>query len=254
MTQAIRIWTMALAAVGVGLTSAEAEVLYDGSLGTLPGTQGWLYLTNPVFGPDATQTISSAGVVLDSTPDMGEQAGYFRNFPLPVTTHNRNDGFWLDFTARVGEETHSSNNRAGFSVIALSEDLLGIELGFWEDQVWAQSGADFVHAEGAALDTTSGLIDYQLRVVGGTYELWAAGSPLLDGPLRDYSSHSNPVYSSPSLLFFGDDTTSAEAIMELSYVSLQTGTAVPEPTAWLLAVVGGIVWSFRLRRTSSNVF
>ena len=39
------------------------------------------------------------------------------------------------------------------SLLALSSDNLGIELGFWLDKVWAQSSS-FVYSEEAAVDTS----------------------------------------------------------------------------------------------------
>jgi len=52
----------------------------------------------------------------------------------------------LSFTVQVVEEYHADSDkdgdgvgdRAGFSVIALSSDAQGIEVGFWKDQIWAQ--------------------------------------------------------------------------------------------------------------------
>ncbi len=43
---------------------------------------------------------------------------------------DRTTGYTLSFDLQVGSESHVSNDRAGFSVIALSSDLQGIELGF----------------------------------------------------------------------------------------------------------------------------
>ena len=47
----------------------------------------------------------------------------------------------LDTALKLLSETHSTNDRAGLSLIVLSSDLRGIELGFWTNEIWAQSGA-----------------------------------------------------------------------------------------------------------------
>jgi hypothetical protein len=121
-------------------------------------------------------------------------------------------------------------DRAGFSVIALSSDTRGIELGFWMDQVWAQEdgaaeppgGSLFTRAEHAPLDTTSRLVAYTLAVRGDSYVLSADGGLVLSGRLRDYTRFEGPVnpYRTPSFIFLGDDTGSARAQIRLAYVAL----------------------------------
>ncbi|MFP4140309.1 MAG: PEP-CTERM sorting domain-containing protein, partial [Phycisphaerae bacterium] len=156
------------------------------------------------------------------------------------------DGYTVEFDARLISESHSSADRAGFSAIALSSDGLGIELGFWEDEVWAQSGADFQHAEGASFDTTARMVTYQLAVEASGYTLYADGAELLTGSLRDYSAHANLVYSQSDFLFFGDNTTSAAGSVELGPISV-LDAAVPEPATMGLLSLGGLVLLLRRR-------
>jgi hypothetical protein len=198
-------------------------VLYDGALGGTPDTQGWSYLTNPPFQPiSATQTYSDGVTILDTTPNQSEAAGYFNS----AHTLNRATGYALTFVTEVITESHANNNRAGFSVIVLSSDKKGIELGFWTDRIWAQEGGDppsFTQAEGVTLPTTS-LMTYTLTISGDTYTLATNGSDVLTGPVRDYSSANvnfNP-YTIPNLIFFGDDTSSAQAMITLKAVTLRS--------------------------------
>ena len=123
-----------------------ATVLYNAATTALPGTQGWLtYGTNAIFtGGSSTQTLVTGGTRLQT--DNAASAGYANQLPISNALVNaafplldRTAGYSLDFDLQVNSESHSSNNRAGFSVILLSQDLLGIELGFWTDQIWAQS-------------------------------------------------------------------------------------------------------------------
>lgn len=220
-----------------------ADVLYDPSQGTLPSAQGWLYLTDPLFGASATRNLVPGAVSLDTTPDTDDSAGFFSTAHPGMPVLERSTGYTVSFNLRVGEETHGSVDRAGFSVLVLSEDSLGIELGFWENEIWAQSGADFHHAESVTFDTTAAPTDYDLVVLGSTYTLMHGGTSLLSGGLRDYSAHPHPVYSSTSFLFFGDDTGSAAARAELGTVSV----TVPEPASLLLLTTVALVVARRRR-------
>jgi hypothetical protein len=217
-----------LLAPGTPPAAAATLTLYDGAQGGTPDTQDYFtYLTNPLPPQSsASQSFANGATTLTTTLQISDQAGYFA-FSLP--TLDRTAGYTVRFIVQVLEETHSNNHRAGFSVIVLSKDLKGIELGFWKNQVWAQSGADFQHAEGVALDTTTGLIAYQLAIHGSTYTLTGGGATL-NGLLRDYSASMTFPYSTPNFLFLGDDTTSASTRIKLSRVDLVT-TEPPTATA-----------------------
>jgi hypothetical protein len=178
---------------------------------------------------------------LDTTARNLDMAGYF-SFGLPgMGTLDRTLGYTIGFRVRLAQESHVSSDRAGFSVIALSSDSQGIELGFWSNEVWAQD-VGFTHGEGASFNTTSGLTDYTLKILGSSYTLSANGSTLLTGALRDYSSFGLP-YNVPNLLVFSDDTTSASARVEIARISL-----VPEPASWTLAALG-LAGAVVVRRT-----
>jgi len=240
----------------VGALPAPAGVLYDGANAALPlpENQGWAYGTNPFIGASVVQSAVAGGVRLDSTAVMAEQAGYFSEDPLSHTfTHpgmtplDRAAGYTVIFDMQINAESHASADRAGFSLIAISSDRMGIELGFWTDTIFAQA-ADFTHAEEAAFDTTA-KTRYELEVVGNGYALRAGGvaTPILTGSLRDYTPAVIPpptpdVYEFPSFLFLGDDTTSAAASVDLAYVEL-----VPEPAALSILAVGALVLLRRRR-------
>jgi hypothetical protein len=80
------------------------------------------------------------------------------------------EGYTLTFAIQVEAEGHGNNNRAGFSVIVLSDDKKGIEMAFWEDEIWVQEddlndpGDLFTHAEGVPYSTTTGLTTYNLAI------------------------------------------------------------------------------------------
>ena len=218
----------------------EMTVLYDGRSGGTPDQQGFSFLA---FGPAASQLYASDVTVLDTTGDIGEQAGYFSRDDL---TLDRRLGYTLQFAIQVGEEEHLGQHRAGFSIIILSDDLLGLEMGFWENEIWTEEGGTgdslFTHAEGVPFDTTADLTTYELTILNDTYTLAAGGATLLSGPLRDYTAFDGfpDVYETPGLLFLGDNTRRGAAKTAVSYVALETtfldaatptATLTPEPSA-----------------------
>lgn len=237
-------------------------VLYDGTLGGTPDTQLLEYAAiNPSFPPmpaQATQIYSPAiqATILDSTPEMDDMAGYGVT-PTIAPILEANNGFKLNFTVRVTNETHTNNDRAGFSITLLSSEPanapLGIELGFWEDEVWAQEGGSvdlFTHAEGVNYDTASGFVDYELAIIEDRYQLSADGTIILSGPLRDYSAWSPPLpglpdpYEEPNLIALSDNTTSAAAETWLAAVSIMTDTAPAlniVPSALTISETAGMV-------------
>lgn len=230
-----------------------SDVLFDPTLGTLPGAQGSLFFCSGgaaafCVGPDGTQSLVADGVVLDSTtiaaPNENDgQVGFANSLPpliLPGTALERAAGFALNFDLRVDFESHASNDRAGFSVIVVSSDLRGIELGFWADEVWAQNwapGDEFTHGEGAAFDTTAALTTYSLGILDNSYTLSVAGSPLLSGVLRDYSAAGVP-YEVANFVFFGDDTTRARAIVTLGGIAF---VPLPASLVLLLPALAGLL-------------
>lgn len=254
-------WTTLLLASTRILAS---DVLFDPNLGNLPGAQGSLFFCSGgaaalCLGPDGTQSLVTAGVVLDSTSiaapnENTGQVGFANSLPpliLPTTPLDRAAGFTLQFDLRVDFESHASNDRAGFSVIVISSDLRGIELGFWNDEVWAQNwapGDEFTHGEGAAFDTTAALTTYTLGILDYSYTLSAAGSPLLGGTLRDYSAEGVP-YTVANFVFFGDDTSRARAIVTLGEIAF-----VPLPASlFLLLPALGALLGRRRTRTVAQV-
>jgi hypothetical protein len=217
------------------------------------------------------QSVSGGLLNLNTTGNRSIASGYFSEDPfdgapqhpqMPVL--DRLSGYTISFQLQMISEGHNTrddngdnkDDRAGFSVIAISQDLLGLELGFFEDRIWAYAAAGeganslFTQAEGVAFDTTSALTDFNLAVEGDSYRLFAGGSEILTGSLRDYNPSGvnaliNP-YDNPSFLFFGDDTSSADSNVKLGTVSV---TTVPEPSAFalMLLATGGLV-AIGLRR------
>ncbi|MBD1927824.1 DUF4347 domain-containing protein [Trichocoleus sp. FACHB-90] len=245
--------TINVTAVNDAPIIGASVIKYDGSLNTTPNAQGFTYIP---FG-SATQSASGGATTLDTTTTPNTYAGYFAN---SVPTLNRTTGYTVNFTAQVLSENHTTSgtadkngdgiaDRAGFSIIVLSSDKKGIELGFWDNEIWAQEDGTtqanpgtnpsasnnqllFTHAEGATFNTTTGLIPYQLTVLGDTYTLSTGGTTILSGKLRDYTAFTgtpNP-YNTGNLIFLGDDTTSASAKVKLSNVSVTTNSSFAPQT------------------------
>jgi hypothetical protein len=187
----------------------------------------------------ATQVFADGCTTLDSMARQVDSAGYFA-VPRSLPALDRAAGYALRFSMQLVSEYHADSDkdgdgvgdRAGFSVIVLSSDTMGIELGFWEDQIWAQeqgaaeppAGTLFTHAESASFSTTGRMITYTLAVRDNEYELSSDGVTILRGQLRDYTTFEGPVnpYRTPNFIFLGDDTGSARAVIRLAYVALTT--------------------------------
>jgi hypothetical protein len=210
--------------------SGKTVILYDAAAGAIPAAPLMNFTDFPPG--SAPPTYIDGMAVLDTTTSGDNTyAGWISNGTatpgFPVL--DRTAGFQLDFALQVGSESHTNNNRAGFSIIILSEDARGIELAFWEKEIWAQNddttGGFFTHGEGATFATTTDLINYQVIVDNDTYTLTANTERVLTGPLRNYSTFEGfpDPYETPNLLFLGDDTTSAQARIRLGFVSV-TGT------------------------------
>ena len=214
---------------------ADLVLLYDGT--GLPSSQAWLGFAG--LGGVAQQTSVPGGVRLQTDTEVS--AGY-SNYLLPgllknaaFPSLNANVGFELSFSLAVTAESHSSNDRAGFSAIILGSDRKGIELGFWTNEIWAQSSNPlFTHAESVAVNTTLRR-DYRLQIVANTYTLFDGSNTLLTGATRDYTAFNSFPYTQANFLFLGDDTSRASADITLGKVALQSNlTAVPEPSSLAL--------------------
>jgi len=214
--------------------------------------QNWHYLTDPLPTPMgaglATQSVGGGATTLTTTKQRSDKAGYFSEFPFPpfslpkhpgIGTLNSSVGFTVLFTVQItlNSEDHSgSDNRAGFSVIVLDSNAEGVELGFWEDEIWAQDDSPLhTHSttEKKAFNTTTALTQYQLVFQGTTYSLSSGGSDLFNGDLKDYSASTNPVYDLENFMFFGDNTTSASGEVSISRIEL-----IPEPATAVMLLVG----------------
>ena len=263
ITRLLAIWLTGSVTCGL---QADLVGLYDVTAGTLPGDQGWL----AVVPTPSNEQHNGTWLNLDTTADRSSQAGYFSESPfnggsqhpdMPVLDPTA--GFHIDFQLQVLAEGHNNrddngdglDDRAGFSLIAISDDLMGLELGFFEDRVWAYAGAGegtnslFTQAEGTPWDTTQ-MHDYRLTMLNGNYSLQANGNALLVGSLRNYNpSGVNPLfdpYDNPSFLFLGDDTTSADSNVLLGSISV---SSIPEPSGvTLIWIVFGSGVAHRYRR------
>jgi hypothetical protein len=247
----IALCCLALCCLAAGSASVSAApaatvpiVLYDGALGNKPNDQGWTFL---VTAGSTTPSFSGSATTLDTSSSKGTSAGYFAakggflGSTAPVPTLDRAIGYTVAFTVQVELEDHAGSDkngdgtedRAGFSLIVLSSDKRGIELGFWKDRIWVQEGGSgntlFTQAEGAPFDTQSARMPYVLTVQDDSYTLSSNGATILSGNLRDYSAFNGfpDPYETPNLIFLGDDTSSASAKIGLAYVAVGPIASVP---------------------------
>lgn len=211
-----------------------STTLYDPALGTPPSAQGWLPLA---LGNPAGQGVAGGLYALDTTGAGVSIWGNSRVSPVPLDTQT---GFDLSFSLQVLGESHTSPNRAGYSLVMVGgQASRALELGFWADQIWAQKydanqPDRFVHDIDVAFDTTAALTPYTLAVRQQQFTLSAAGTALLSGALRDYTP-AGLLYTTPNFLFLGDNSSRGSSISRLGEVSL---SPVPEPSLALLLALG----------------
>ncbi len=230
-----------LAATAIS-SMASADVLYDASSNVTPDNAewGWGFESLPSGGLESGPS-GLDYVTLDTTSSMSIHAGWEKTSPISL---NRAIGYIASWTLQVNSESHnSSNQRAGLSTIILGNDDYGVEIGYWQNEVFVYN-TNFTPGESATLNTTASLLNYQLSVSGNTYSLSVDGTPTLSGSLRNYSAE-GLIYSIPNALFYGDDTTQADSKSNWQSFSVQ---AVPEPAPALALLAGGVL--LMRRRTS----
>lgn len=219
-------------------------LLYDAGLNTFPESQSWLfYSLDTGAGGSVGKTLIGGGTQIAT--DNASRAGWSNTIPLINTWKNPSfphltstEGFALEWSMQVVTESHISANRSGFSMILLADDYNGIELGFWSDEIWAQNSDPlFTHGESVPKDTTSGMINYRLEIVGNQYLLMADQAKILSGLTRNYTAFGSAPYTLNNYLFFGDNTTSAGAKVEFGSIIL--ATQVPE--SGNLAMISGFL-------------
>jgi uncharacterized repeat protein (TIGR02543 family) len=208
-----------------------SETLYDGSLGEGNQTldqQGFTYAALDLSNysvPTGLHTATNGKTLFDTTSSINYYAGFTGKADV-VPTLDPSTGFKLTFTLQIEEETHTSNDRAGWSVILLGKDKKGIEVGFWTDTVWVQADDPlFTHSESVAFDTTGSLKTYELSIQGTTYTLKTGGTTLLTGLTRDYTAFDPPTglpnfYQQANFVFLGDNSSRGMAKASISSVAI----------------------------------
>lgn len=269
-------------AAGVAAVPASALVLFDGTAGGLPDSQGSLAYA----GVDSANLLTfgtrydvagASSTTLTTTGANSIYAGYsnraytvnlanpsfvspgaFVNPAFP--TLDAVTGYVVTLTFRLISQTNDGTNganRSGFSLTVLGDDAKGIEIGFRGTDVFSQDDAPslFVVGESNAEAGVAGLVSalntWQLTVLGTSYTLSTGGNTILSGMVRDYSAATGLAsdgYRAQNLIALGDNTTSARGSVELAFLSVE---AVPEPSTWAAlagAVVLAVAGVARLRR------
>ena len=142
--------------------NATTITLYNGAANTTPDNFSPQYLN--FFGTGGTQTPGGGVTKLDTSGAESLQAGYtnynilvnplvnpptvsltsFVNPLFPILDSNA--GYTLSFTIKINSQTNNvvnGANRAGFSAIVLDNNRKGIEIGFRNSDIFAQTSANF---------------------------------------------------------------------------------------------------------------
>jgi hypothetical protein len=276
--------TAVCAVIGISAspTRAWAQIttfLYQGSGMQTPQSQGWLdFADNAILGDGAPAVSSTGGsTTLDTTganniPSTSSniEAGYSNYTPLGSLVNpafpalNPATGFSVSFDVDINSESNGSDSdRSGFDVIVLGSDKKGVELGFWDTDIWAQEftpgnpgtftrdgGEDYniLHDSIPAISTQA-LTHYTLTILNGNYTLTSGTTDpftILSAPTHDYTGSAMLPYTLANYVFIGDDTTDAQASETFTDLAV---TVVPEPaTATGLMALGLVALARRRRR------
>lgn len=255
-----------LTAEGAAIFEVDPLVATSTTSGTTLNTSGLNYVISPGYDPTAYLLPGFLGGGATPDNENGEtlvltaNEGYagFLNYDIDLNilsltadlvavneafpTLDGDTGFVLSFDLAITEE-QSEANRAGFSLIAITESLVGVEIGFVE----AGENTDYVFVQTATFQegTTSTVpleisdtLTYELTVQDGSYSLTADGTTLVSGTLIDYDfdpANSDPAlpdsvnpYETENFLFLGDNTDQGYAEFTLGELTLTT--IEPEPT------------------------
>ncbi len=229
----------------ISLTAAP-YVLYDGavqgSAASLSPRLFYFALGTETYLPGDQATN------FDTTFDNSFQGGYTGVSAPDFPTLDRVIGYTVSFSLEILSESFTNSQRAGFSVIVVSSDVgagvpSSVEIGFQANRVFAQADTPLFGAPSAAESTFNpvgvGYVDYDLQVLGGGFNLFANGSSILSGSLQDYTAFGGfpDPYETPNFVFFGDDTTSAQADINFRSAAIEVNQT-PEPATWLLSGLG----------------
>ncbi|WP_310427403.1 PEP-CTERM sorting domain-containing protein [Chamaesiphon sp. VAR_48_metabat_135_sub] len=255
---------------------AVTTVLYDGSSGVTPDNSP--YLDFRAIG--VASQIASGGVTtlntFDPNPLLSEFtfAGYGNRSnagTLLTSTLDNSAGYTLSFKIKINSQTNTGANgpnRAGFSVLVLGSDKKGVEIGFRDSDIFAQNSSfNAINATEQKSNIRTGILDtlttYDLKVTGSGYTLTIGSNPnqSFSGLLKDYSAAAitplTQVYNTADVIFFGDNTTSAGASVDIQNITLNTNAAaVPEPSSLLgmgLAIGFGATLKRKLGKTDRSI-
>ncbi|MEC4984966.1 MAG: hypothetical protein SAJ37_00525 [Oscillatoria sp. PMC 1068.18] len=269
-----------------GINSAEAAsvTLYNGSLGTAPGSQGELVPGAVKSDGSITfinQTLVTGGVKVDTDANNAEYSGYSNYSPLTESfvnasfpTLDDNVGYSVFFNASLDATTSDDDDRTAFNVLVVGASNKAIQISFEDGLIFAQENG-FTRGENTLFDTASNT-NYEIRVRNGNYTLFAGSLQILNGALRQYSfdpATSDPpifnpftgnylnFYEIPNFISFGDDTGQEDGVFTFRSASVTTAAAVPfefSPGLGLL-ILGAWLAIFQLKnrkkqsRTSEKV-
>jgi hypothetical protein len=277
--------------------TAAVVTLYDGNSGVTPDQYnapnpylGFATIDrNNPFGAAGTQNVDNLNqsTVLASSTSESFYSGYYNyqvsvdlgdllnggsvihpailiNNAFPVL--DRQAGYDLTFTAKMDSQTNNGNNgslRAGFNILVLSSDQMGIEIGFRNPNTKATPSTPDIFSQdnrsfnviGEVNNNVGGILDdfttYNLQVRGDQYRLSTGSTLLLNGNLRNYSStegFGSAVYQTPNFLFLGDNTTSAGGTTQIRDITV---TNVPEPLT-MLGSAGAIAFLVGFNRMKNR--
>ncbi len=188
----------------VGICSrlnASNITVYDGSLGTAPDVQGMSDFSSP----ETVITTTSSETRVDSTLGASFRGGYNKTLSQSL---DRTLGYQMMLSFNIHSESHNPNKDAsGLRIRMESDDIWGIRLDFWEDEIW-DSASDGSHVNGVTYDTQQ-MVNYKIDVFNDSYTLFGNDIFIKTGDLYLYSTGS-PI---GNFIQIGDSTDMRQRII-----------------------------------------
>ena len=232
--------TSVISTIGPAAFAAANIVEYDASSGLLPQSVGWSYSDQAT--PPASATVS--GGILTLSSDVGNRAKWDLN-PVPGTLGN--DGAFIEATARIVSEQHTSAGRGtGLSSLGHADGVIAtnLDLYAWEDRIFVNDANDITVGT-HLMDTTNALHKYRVELLRTQYWVFVDDKLVLAGTTPLTPSSLNGIAGG-----FGDGSVFSGGITEWAKIKIGSladigGPTVPEPSTFVLAGVALVVFALQ---------
>ena len=202
-------------------------VLFDGSLNGGNDT-----LSDQAFNLSGSSSYHSASGGISTYDTTGNNSIGFYYYKQLSQQLDRSTGVQLSFRMKVNNVIYHQD-RSGLYMTFTTKDSYGIFFSFYNNGVAAQNNNSTYTWGESSTYSNQKFIDYDVKVLGTGYTLYADGEQILTGSLRNPVHHNWPNAASPNSVMMGDGTSWSGASISFTKVSvydtIPTTVSVPEP-------------------------